>query len=99
MRKTLEDKRADRAERLARAERSRLVSEACADEIARFNESVSRTPIRVNSPGALSHGDTVLYMSGDFWLKTNRMSWCYCNDGRWADLLRQAGVTRNPLFA
>ena len=33
--------------------------------------------------------------SGDAW---GHRSFCGCNDGAWADLLRQANVTRHPLF-
>ena len=29
----------------------------------------------------------------------NSRSFAGCNDGKWADLLQQAGVTRHPLFA
>jgi hypothetical protein len=82
------------------------------DEIGRFNASVKAmkdagTPLLIDSPDSLNHGDEVLYMQFSFDLVTKRpkdsnvftRTWSYCNDGRWATLLKRAGVVRHPMNA
>jgi len=82
------------------------------DEIGRFNESVKRlkdagTPLLIDSPDSLNHGHEVLYMNRAWDLVTKRPKdsdfftnhWSYCNDGRWATLLKRAGVERHPMNA
>lgn len=87
-------------------ERRQAVAKACADEIRRFNEALSRgaQPVTQTAFGAYR----VLGISPDFVLQTcpqgarpnwaNTRSFYIANDGRWAELLRQAGVERHPLF-
>lgn len=83
-------------------ERMQAVTIACQDEITRFNAAVSVTPLVIDAPNTLCHGQTVRRMSYGFWLKTGAAylgsSWCCANDTFWRKLLEQAGVTRNPLF-
>ena len=43
---------------------------------------------------------TVESVDSEHWYYTKEgRSFCGSNDGKWTDLLRQAGVTRHPLFA
>jgi hypothetical protein len=101
------DRSAKLAETKARRQRDEAVTAACHDEIDRFCEALRG--------GARAILDTfagpyrVDGMSYEFWYYShtagerrndyNTRSWCGCNDGTWAGLLRQAGVERNPLFA
>lgn len=80
------------------------VSAAVADEQARFNAALAA--------GARAHLTVATYpapllvsrVDAAFWYYTPASnggfgsSWAGCNDGTWADLLRQAGVARNPMF-
>lgn len=91
--------------------RHQQVAIACRDEITRFNAVVTRKwnegdPILYPEGNSLCAGQPIRHMSHDFWLTTGNASdtyfcsrWCMCNDGRWAQLLKLAGVTRHPLFA
>lgn len=85
---------------------------ANADEMKRFNDRVSelraaKTPLLIDSPESMNHGDEVLYIDSSFDLHTKRpkdsaifsRTWAYCNDGRWAKLLARAGVERHPMNA
>ena len=85
--------------------RLELVLAATKDEITRFNEALEqRTEPLILDNKMLNHGHTVLCMKEDFWLVTrcprtqHMRSWCYCNDGHWADLLVAVGVERNELW-
>lgn len=89
---------------MTKQQRAKAVAAACADEIARFNAAVAGgvlAAIRVSTyPTPLR----VTRCSPDFWVHTPDANcgfgsdWAIANDGRWADLLEQAGVRRNPLF-
>ena len=87
------------------SDRLQAVLDACADEIARFNEAIRNgKTIQINDPDSLANGHLILKMKPDFWLVTESpsgvtASWCYANDGRWAHLLKVADVPRHPLFA
>ena len=83
------------------------VSAACADEISRFNAAVAAGAVAILPTFAGPY--RISQMRSDFWAigykpeyfgqYMYQSSWCMCNDGAWADLLRQAGVERHPLFA
>ena len=87
-------------------QRLTLVREAVKDEHARVNQAVSQGKV------ALVHtfcGDHVLdSVDSEFWYHTHKVgqsntymntrSWAGCNDGDWADIMRQLGLERNPLF-
>jgi len=80
------------------------------DEIGRFNERLSdlrnaKTPLIYRDENSLANGQEVVGMSRSFDLQVRniRDTWltqtcALANDPRWAKLLRDAGVTRNPLF-
>lgn len=100
-----------RQEQKEQAQRMALVSGACADEIARFNLAVDRADAQGQKITIKTHSGTyrVCYMQTSFDLKTVALNdsprsmftqtWALANDDRWAGLLAQAGVARNPLFA
>lgn len=97
---------ATRAANKAKEARMAQIMEALADEKARFNHEIASgtTIILQTTFGPY----TVDGVDQDFWYHThiageerhnlNSRSFAGCNDGKWADLLRQAGVTRHPLF-
>lgn len=91
--------------------RQDLVNAANADEMTRFNarcDSLRKagTPLTIDAPDSLNHGHVVLYINSSFDLVTHSpklasfftSTWAYCNDGRWAALLKRAGIERNPLY-
>ena len=93
---------------LAELLRSTRVTNAAADERARFNEACASgaRPIITTHSGRW----VVTHVSYDFWYTTypeggnpedifGRRSWSGANDATWADLLRQAGVARHPHWA
>ena len=86
--------------------RAQAVHEAILDESARLHESIERGATAVLATAFGPH--QVDRIIGDMWAMcypvgsrpgafTNR-SFALCNDDAWADLLRQAGVSRHPLF-
>jgi hypothetical protein len=106
----MERSRSSRAQRLAerRRERERLaqVQAALADEVSRFNQAVSAgAEVVLNTafgPYVVGYAsrdlDITCYPAGrprDSW---HQRTFMLANDGRWSDLLRQAGVERHPLF-
>lgn len=91
------------AKKLARKARSEAVTAACADEMARFNAAVRNGAVARLTTHCGTY-DVAMVRADWFYItpKANAgfgFSWAGCNDGVWADLMRQAGVTRNPLFA
>lgn len=81
---------------MARNNRMSIIAEAVKQEMTNFNNAIKN--------GAEVYLDTfngkyaVKYVSPDFWYHTDGggfgQSWCGCNDGTWANLLKQAGVGR-----
>jgi hypothetical protein len=82
------------------------VNEAAQEELNRMNESVqSGKTVLVKT----FLGNYVLdYVDNDWWYHThpqgqtsswmNQRSWCGCNDGDWAEMMKQAGLDRNYLW-
>lgn len=96
--------KSNRAKKAAR-ERAAAVSAACADEIARFNAAVQAGAIVTIKVATYEKPLQVSMVRADFTYYTPKanagfgFSWHGCNDGQWSEMLRQAGVARNPLFA
>ena len=87
-----------RAQRKRERERFEAVMQAAQDERVRFNLAIQAgaEPILQTAFGPY----TVTAVTRDWWYSTTaNRSFGGCNDGAWADLLHQAGVARNPLFA
>lgn len=81
--------------------RLQKVMAAIVDEKERFNTAIRSGAIVMLT--TFNGPYRVKYVDEEFWYHTDGngglgQSWCGCNDGKWADLLRQANVTRNPLF-
>jgi hypothetical protein len=99
-------RREARERRMADAERMRLLRAAVTDEMVRFNDALidGATVVLTTFSGRYVVGCVtpdwmyVTHPEGQPRTLLNRSSWAGCNDGTWADLLRQAGVPRNPLF-
>lgn len=77
------------------------------DERARFNAAIQNgAVVKLHT---FSGEYVVDYVNEDWWYIThdatqprgmfNQHHWCGCNDSKWADLMRQAGVERNALWA
>lgn len=89
------------------SKRAKLVAAAVQDETQRLNQALESGALVILKT---AFGPYVLeYVSVDLWYHThpagqrrdnfNHRSFAGCNDGTWANLLKQAGVERNPLFA
>jgi hypothetical protein len=79
-------------------ERYKQVMVACEEERRRFREAIGKgaKPILKTAFGPY----TVTGVSEDWWYSTTAgASFCGCNDHGWADMMKQAGVARHPLFA
>lgn len=83
------------------------VSEATADERRRFNRAIENGA-RVYIEPAQGGCYIIRYIDANWFYHTTvegqssfvyGMTWAGCNDAQWARLLRDAGVSRNPLFA
>ena len=95
-----------RAQNKARDERLNQISAALADERARFNAAIYERGIEVVMDTAFGpyvvksvdgRHDYHTYPATGRRDEYSRRTFCGCNDGCWADLLRQAGVERNPM--
>ena len=78
------------------------VQNAITDEMTRFNAAIRNGAIITLK--TFSGEYRVKWVDCDFWYHTDGnggfgQSWAGCNNGKWADLLTQANVCRNPLFA
>lgn len=81
---------------MARNNRTSIIAEAVKQEQINLNTAIKN--------GAKVYLKTfngeylVKFVSPDFWYHTDGggfgQSWCGCNDGAWANLLKQAGVSR-----
>jgi len=103
---TKEERRERREANKARDERARQVREAMIDERDRFNAKVLTGTVAIlqTAFGPFQ----VTSVNQDFWFSShpagqtrsewNRRSFAGCNNGSWADLLRQVGEARHPLF-
>lgn len=81
-------------------ERARAAHAAIGDEIGRLNAAIRRgASVQLSTYWG---PEPVSYVTGDMDAQCGTglhvRTYALCNDGDWADLLRQAGVTRNPLF-
>ena len=80
------------------------ISCALRDEFKRLNDAADSKAIILKTPDSLTDGHRLIGMRDDFWLITlppgsqHQRSWCLCNDGFYASILKQAGVERNKLF-
>lgn len=86
------------------AKRLQAVFAAAADERRRMNEALHNGAAVVIRTFCGEYRVTAV--SDDWWYSSlpvsgsrDSRSWCGCNDGQWADMMRQAGIDRNPLFA
>lgn len=79
------------------------ITTALADEIGRLNAAI-RSGAHVELP-TFNGAQVVGFVRADLSVHCPKdnggfgYSYMIANDGRWSDLLRQAGVTRNALFA
>ena len=80
---------------------------AAADERARFNAALERGAVVIITTFAGRY--VVTSVDDNFWYHSypegssprdwaGKRSWAGCNDGKWEDMLKQAGVERNPLW-
>lgn len=85
--------------------RFKQVMAAITDERARFNAAIHQDRSKRVLLTTHSGQHIVDYVTSEHWYRAQDVtsglwqSWCGCNDDKWADLLKQAGVPRNPLFA
>jgi hypothetical protein len=82
------------------AERLRAITAAVTREMNAFNAALAAGKTAVLHTAL---GDyPVTRVRPDFWVECgtglHQRSFAICNDSRWASLLQQAGVPRDPLF-
>ncbi len=88
-------------------ERRARVQEAVTDEHARFNKALAEGARihmdtfagRYRVTGAQGFDITSVPVHQDGREGDDQRTWMLANDNRWAQLLNEAGVARNPLFA
>lgn len=79
---------------------------AAKDERDRMNEAVHNGKEIIVKTFCGNY--TLDYVTDDWWYHThpqgqtsnwmNQRSWCGCNDGDWAEMMKQAGLKRNHLW-
>lgn len=97
------ERRAVQAERRAARERLDRIAAGLADEVECLNEALRagrevRVPAACGSMCAGLLVDRVTYGADGLWVVTKGYGgrYAFANDGRWAELLRAAGVERDP---
>ena len=104
---TKEERRERKAERKAQAERLDQITAALNDERARLNQAIGRgAQVIITTHSGRYQVDAIDH---NHWYQshnegspkgfTNQHGWAGCNDAQWADMLKQAGLGRNELFA
>ncbi|KKL14133.1 hypothetical protein LCGC14_2518790 [marine sediment metagenome] len=90
-----------------RDQRRERVHEAVTDEHTRFNKALGNGAMvymdtfagRYRVTGARGFDITSVPVYQDGREGGDQRTWMLANDSRWAQLLKEAGVERNPLFA
>lgn len=107
MGQTREQRKAKEAARAAH----QAMMDAGQDEIRRFNEAVAKLPWGQKPILTTFAGEyEVASVNGEWWILSypvgatrhdqyTQRSWAGCNNGTWADWLRQLGVPRNARYA
>jgi hypothetical protein len=95
-----------RKETIENGKRLAVILIAIKDEITRFNQSAHKNPIIIETAFGNHFVDGCTF---EHWYQAypqnvspnmyNRRTFMGCNDCRWSDMLKKAGVQRNQLFS
>lgn len=104
MKTTKTTRAAKMIERKAQKARAEAVGAACMDEISRLNQAIVAGAVVTIKVATYTEPLQVSMVDANFLYYTPKANggfgfhWHGCNDGQWAEMLRMAGVPRNPLF-